>query len=472
MSIFKRAWIYVKRQKVRTLIIFLVLSVISTLVLSGIAFELSANEAAKSVRKSVGGKITLDIDTSEKNFKLEGSDGQQKQYQYVGDNINDDTLNALKKVDGVSGYNATRAGESYASAVNFKYLPTGFDLGDFEDTWGSKYGEEIPHSGTMYSDKYSGFMSGKLKLVTGRHLKADDKNAILMSKELADHNKLKVGDTIELHVNYTKKITKFKIVGIFTGTEGDNKDAILGADIASNQMIMDLNSARELHGPKFNSLGKVEIFVNDTKDIKEVYEGIKNLPEVKGKTFLVNMNQEDYSTIANPLASLQGLVRILVIIITIVSVVVLALLLTIWAKTRTKETGILLSVGISKMKIIMQYIVEVGIIAIFAFSLSYFTAQKSAQYISDYVVEQLDKNEGANDTKKPTDGYVFDGSDSDKLSDDTPAKPKDMNIDVKISPTAFVLVYAVGAGIIVIAIFISSRKIMKIEPKEILTKNE
>ena len=61
-----------------------------------------------------------------------------------------------------------------------------------------------------------------------------------------------------------------------------------------------------------------------------------------------------------------------------VSIAILSLILTMWARTRIHETGVLLSVGISKLSILGQYIAEVLLIAIFAFSLSYFSASAIA----------------------------------------------------------------------------------------------
>ena len=50
----------------------------------------------------------------------------------------------------------------------------------------------------------------------------------------------------------------------------------------------------------------------------------------------------------------------------VVSVCILILILSMWIKQRKYETGILLSIGITKGKIVFQYIVEVLLIAVVA----------------------------------------------------------------------------------------------------------
>ena len=62
----------------------------------------------------------------------------------------------------------------------------------------------------------------------------------------------------------------------------------------------------------------------------------------------------------------QTLITTVLILIVAVSAVVLSLILTMWAKSRIHETGVLLSIGIRKTAIIGQYLAEVLLIAVFA----------------------------------------------------------------------------------------------------------
>ena len=92
------------------------------------------------------------------------------------------------------------------------------------------------------------FLNGTYKLEEGRHIKADDSYVALISKELADKNNLSVGDTIEFITETDIDITDttFKIIGIFSGTEGMSKSAITPSDIPANLGYIDMNSLSEL----------------------------------------------------------------------------------------------------------------------------------------------------------------------------------------------------------------------------------
>ena len=67
----------------------------------------------------------------------------------------------------------------------------------------------------------------------------------------------------------------------------------------------------------------------------------------KGFSFLVD--NEDYENAASSLEQLSELVSTILMIALIVSIAILSLILTMWARTRIHETGVLLSVGISKL---------------------------------------------------------------------------------------------------------------------------
>ena len=55
-------------------------------------------------------------------------------------------------------------------------------------------------TGVNDSTKETKFVSEAYKLVEGKHLENEDKNKILMHKDLAEKNNLKVGDKIKIKI--------------------------------------------------------------------------------------------------------------------------------------------------------------------------------------------------------------------------------------------------------------------------------
>ncbi len=348
MSFIKRAVLYCLRQRFKTIILFLVLTIIAAFILTGIAVRDAAKGATADVRTAVGGKIILDID-------MEGHMGGAEQYEwgtaytYNGDQITQEIVEAIKKVEGVADYNVEEAESYFGAGVNFKYLPAAFDLSY------TPYGESSSYTVTLSTEKCRAFQSGKYKLIAGRHITADDKYTCLISKELAEYNKLSVEDKIKMYSLDSDSIAEFKIVGIFDGAEGISGEAYTISDIPANMGYIDYAGWQDI----FKDMGDTDfyqqltIFVEDPLGIQNVYNKISALPEIKGKTLKLSIDTDEYDIVSAPLDSLEKLVNTTIIIISAVSVVILTLLLTIRIRGRKKEIGILLSIGKSKPKDIL-----------------------------------------------------------------------------------------------------------------------
>ena len=131
----------------------------------------------------------------------------------------------------------------------------------------------------------------------------------------------------------------------------------------------------EHFGRKIDGYPSIDIHVNDPAKINEVYEKVKSLPEVKGKTLKAEITNEEYESISNPLESMQKMVGGVVTAITVVSIAILALLLFLWTRGRKREMGVLLAIGKSKVGIVGQLLTENLLVAVLAFAASYFVTR-------------------------------------------------------------------------------------------------
>ena len=61
MSFAKRAFLYCFRQRVKTLILFLVLATISTFLLTGLAIRDASEGATADVQTAIGGRLLLEM---------------------------------------------------------------------------------------------------------------------------------------------------------------------------------------------------------------------------------------------------------------------------------------------------------------------------------------------------------------------------------------------------------------------------
>ena len=109
MNLFHRAFLYVTRKITKSLLLFLILLVISTLVLSGVAIKDATGTAALNVRQALGGIFTLQQNTSDPSKWVStpvGNSGSQS--YYGGEPL---TVELAERIisgtKGISGYNAT-----------------------------------------------------------------------------------------------------------------------------------------------------------------------------------------------------------------------------------------------------------------------------------------------------------------------------------------------------------------------------
>ena len=201
----------------------------------------------------------------------------------------------------------------------------------------------------------------------------------------------------------------------------------------------------------------------------QIVSDVKALPEIDWSAFIVDVDNETYENAAAPLATLNELVVTLLLVIIIVSAIILALILTLWTKTRIHEIGVFLSVGIRKSAIIGQYLIEVLLIAVLAFGLSYFTSNAIAGQIGNHLLEQSMRTETADDEVASAAAAAASVDVGEDTLIQTPL-PTENGIQVSVGLDSFALLYLIGLAIIIVAVSISSVTVMRLKPREILSK--
>jgi putative ABC transport system permease protein len=103
--------------------------------------------------------------------------------------MTDENINNIVDLIGsdLRGYNTESDG--YAKGEQIQFI---VGIGDNED---SNMGKVTAVRDSSLMDQ---FLNSEWKLLQGRHITSSDRNKILISKELADYNNLKVGDSLKL----------------------------------------------------------------------------------------------------------------------------------------------------------------------------------------------------------------------------------------------------------------------------------
>lgn len=111
------------------------------------------------------------------------------------------------------------------------------------------------------TENSSFFQSGVMELKEGNHITGNERNAAVISKDIADQNNLKIGDTISLKVD---EETEVQVIGIYEILKPDSLfESIVTYEKLENQIFIDIDTLQNLFGDMPVGFYEVVFTVND-----------------------------------------------------------------------------------------------------------------------------------------------------------------------------------------------------------------
>ena len=475
MGAMKRTVRYLTRKWKKSILLFAIFLVVGTLVISGISIQSASEQAATNLRRSFGGGFVMKVDHSVQS-KFERRDVGNGSYAmvYTGESLTKEIADKVASVPGVSGYNAENIGPANLKTMEGDYLELKSIEGSMfaNEPVLSKQANIYGYTNTQEADMFTG---GSIELIEGRQITPKDQNAVLIHKELAEKNGLKLGDQFIIAMN--SQITggdeeggKLKetvtIVGIFDSKVSQQVSVFsTPGELLENTVLMDVETSVKLLSWSSAGYYKVHYRVNDPAELNNIMQEVKKLNSIDWSCYSISTDNKTYEVATTPLDNLSGLITTLIIIITIIGVAVLILLLTMWTKSRTHESGILLSLGIGKFKIIMQHMAEVFIIAILAFGISFFTSSAVAQGLGNTLLGDTSQSSTPQNTQLEEDGSFGYTLPETPMNVDTATE-----LSVTVVPQTFLWVFGIGSLLTVVAVLAASVPLFRLKPKQLLAK--
>lgn len=483
MGTVKRAFLYVTRKTGKSILLFLILLVMATFVVTGLSIAKSSREAQRDLRKTLGGEFQIAVDLSDNNpyaGKIVDSDGSVELYTKYP--VTREMIDTVMAINGVKSYNAET------------HMFVSTDLAIFPGNVPVKaeYSNLIYARSVLDTRNSSFFQSEKFNLIKGNHITENEKNAAVISRALAEKNGLKSGDTISIQGENTVTV---KIIGIYEILKPDPLyENIVAYEKAENQIFVDFQTLQNLSGNIPAGFGSVTFAVSDPAQLNQIISDVKNLPSIDWRAFEMITDNETYLEAAAPLQKVQTLVTTMMIVIVLVSAVILSLVLTLWGRSRIHETGVFLSLGIAKGTIISQYLAEVFIIAVCAFGFSYVTSNTVANQLANGLLQQTTpvSEEQAGVVTQIKDGYSGEDvsisiKDNAALSDMSQKqensvdgesaaalaeteRTQETQLHTTVGIYSMLQLYVIGIAIIIVSTGVSSLTVMRLKPREILSR--
>lgn len=518
MNFLNRAIKNVLRRPTKSILLAITFFVIGNLVIVGLGISSASENAKILTRKQMRAIVSYEVDYTKYYQDAEAIENEDERMEFYNNSPKLDTelIKTMMSDERVAAANSfsnwttmysldiNNVPNPYASSESFgggtvtmsdgtsyEYMEPGFKI----------QANNYPTQIEIYEKTY--------EVIEGRYYTQEDIDntnyVCLITDELAEANNLKVGDTISLTQMQPNQIEQYaqqlnakvddfkfnlEIIGIYhNAKELDPNDSNTqykqAYEVPANTILMPASAYNDFsyytgklmfdyyksmdttgsYGeyPSIEEYSQVTSSVMLLKDPLDVDGFVKDYEGNMGEYTKLNANNAEFKKLSRPLDTMSFFANVVVSIVIFTAIVIITLVTALTLKTRSYEIGVLLSLGVSKVKVVLQLFSELLIVAVLGFTLSIASGYMIAGKVGDMVLEY----QTATEDKYATDDtyqYVDPESYFTTISQDTLISQYHVTIDAIL----ILEIYVVGLGVVFISILIPSGMIMRFNPKQIL----
>lgn len=456
----KNAFAYVTRKSLKSLILILVILVMSALCLISLSIKDSTNKASKKTFSNITNSFSIEINRQVNPGTPRG-----------GGNVKGQDIKKISESGDI---------ESYVKRINSVADLVGLDIIETDETRANQSEERAKNfkstvmlTGVNDSSKETKFVSGAYKLTSGEHLNNDDKNKVLIHKDLAKKNNLNIGDKIKLKSNLfdadnekgADETVEAEIKGIF---DGHNNGGVSAAqELYENTLITDLDTAAKVYGNTEDTAvyQDATFFVKGDKNLDKVMKNLGKL-DINWREYNLIKSSSNYPALQQSISGIYGIANRLFAGSLIFAGIVVSLLLFLWMNARRKEIGVLLSIGKSKFEIFGQFIIELLFVSIPAFIGAFFLADYTGKILGNKILNKVTGDIAKRIARQSASSQLGGGAEVDGFNKTL------TGLDINVLPKSMVYVAIFMGIVLIISLIISSSGILKKNPKELLIDNK
>ena len=405
MAFYELAIRYLMRKKSKTVLLFLVLVFIGSMLLN-ISMILRATEKSKAlIQEKTKAKIIIEV-TNEK------------------DKISADEIRQVSLLEGVAFIN--RQSNNFAFPVSSTPV-TNSD---------SKEEENLKITIFSYDDleNDSAFFEQRYRLIEGSYINKHTKNGIVINSLLAELNGLRVGDTMELETEDGISVSA-KIIGLFiSGSERKQEDTTFSVNRIENHIFVDNTTYSKMF--ENNGYVRISVYAKTPEELDDLETKLRSIFSDK-----VDMTTSDtlFQQTKAPLEQIIRVANLMLILTFVTGTIVVTILLCMWMRTRKKEAAIYISIGKSKISILLQVLLEAFGVFVISVAGACGIGTIMAKFLKGALVN---------------------------------TQTTDMIMDVSLKLSDISLLLGIGSNIVLIAVIVSIVPILKANPRETLSRME
>ncbi|MGG0207937.1 ABC transporter permease [Bacillus mycoides] len=476
MNFMKRAILSMKKRVGTSLILMAVFLIVTNLVLAGFTIQNASKKAADAARKKLGADVTLSLD-----FDKLGQQARETGEMPNPPKLNTKEADQLAKSKYVKDYNYITSTLGISDGLKLVGASEGEEEGKGKAGMaavrgGSGSGTEIDMNssfmieGVRKTALQESFKNGKSKIIDGKPIteQMKDQNVALMEKRLAELNNLKVGDKVKVQSGDKKETLEVEIIGIYETNEqamGQQAPPIMDP---ANKLYMPHSTMKKLEIDQGISSIQVVYFLKDPQNIEAFKEEAKK-SDIDFNYYKLDAHDSLYKQMIGPIENISSTSQMIIYIVSIAGAIILGLIIMLSIKARRKEMGILLSIGEKKWKLMAQFVVEVVCIAILAFGLSITTGAKISQFIGNNLLSSEIATAGE-ETNTPQNGTVMVAGPGGTVQNQKEDQIDKINVSVTGEDVG--KMGGIGLAIAILATLLPALSILRLNPKQILLKDE
>ena len=509
MDFIKRALLSMKTKKGRTFLLCLVFSAILIFVLAGLTIRSAALTATENAKKSVGATVTLSANREAAMKKIESLDGEKpnpRSFSLTPVNLeNAEKIAALDNVKNYSFISSSSAGAtdnitpisnegtSTSSSTNSSSESTEQQgMGESNGNRQGGVGEDQPSmkqsdfqiSGVLDISMLTAFSEGTATLTSGELITEEDKstNNVVIEKTLAEANDLKVGDKFKITSPEDEEtIYEVTIKGIYeTSESGDSMGMMFNFLNPSNTIYSSYTFANTLKGEDSEETIDSAIYtLNDPKDMDSFVASAEKL--IDTESFSLQTNDQAYQQMLQPLNNVASFAKNIVILVAIAGIIILTLIVMMTIRERRYEIGVLLSLGESRFKVILQFFSEIVVCMIIALVIASFSGNIVGNIVGEQLIQQQTESTqqnaqsnggpggGGQEQGKGNGGGMAQGAIGGIGASSKESIAEIENLNISVKPAEIATLAGLGLVISFFSILLASIGILRLQPKKILT---
>ncbi len=316
----RRAFCYIKRKKMKTLLLFLIFFVSVFAILGAWAVLRASAQVGRSIKENSNSKVTLE--SMDQEHMLDAADAEM-----------------ASSLENTVRINRVSRTEAYANG----FWPV-------EGNEEGEPGRVIIHG---YDDMEhdSPFEEQICRLVEGRM--ADGKEEIVINRILAERGQIKIGDMLSFQGEQGQNASAAVVGFYLTGNESSQTDAVLTENRIENQIYADASLVRELWGKE--RYKKISVYLADPDLLEQTEEEMERLFGNKAE---VGRLDTVYQKLRYSIQQTARVTKLILVLIGLTSVFITGSLLGLWMRNRKKEIAVYFSMGIERKNVFAQMCLE------------------------------------------------------------------------------------------------------------------